>query len=372
MGKMSFPLTRNIIVSIQVTILLLCLYPFDYCLAQSVIPYEAGFLLEPPDARGRSLAGGGSVYSNGAVSAYYNPAGLVSSGEFSAEINYTTILPSLADDFSLTGAHLSKSVGNDAYFGFGYVHLNYGSRVRTDEGGRVIGSTTLYDYSLALSGAYSFNRANSIGLGVKYIFVKHDISFEPGLDSGSSVALDFGFLSRGHFPRATVRIDEPYYPTLRKYCRTERIPGITLGASFTNIGPDVSFDNDYYNAPPPRNLRLALGYQILDADYLGLRFTVDALKLLVDNDDHLGTEIEEIKWIFGFEATFLYIINLRAGRYLDDVGQQRYTSVGFGLGPQWLRFDYSRVLESDEQYNRRSEESSYSLYCNIFPYIFSR
>ena len=195
---------------------------------------------------------------------------------------------------------------------------------------------------------------------------------DTGIQTGSSFAFDLGVLSRGHLPGATVIVDELYYPTLRKYCRTERVPGITLGASLTNIGPQVSFEDDYYNGPPPRNLRLALGYQMLDADYLGLRFTIDALKLLVDNDDSFGTEIDEIKWIFGVEATFLYIINLRAGRYLDDVGFQRYTSVGIGLGPEWLRFDYSRVLEGNEYYNRRSEETSYSLYCNFLPYIFKR
>lgn len=370
MGKASFPLTRHIIGFISGITLLICCHALDECSAQ-VTRYEGVFLLESPDARGRSLAGGGSVYSTGPVSAYYNPASLVSSGELSAEFNYSTILPSLADDLSLKGVHLSRSFGKRGCYGFSYVRVSYGRWDRTDMLGT--SSTTLYDYSVALSAAYALNPSISVGIGAKYIYIKQSPSMiHTDLNIGSSFAFDFGVLWKSHFPGATIKNDELYYPTLRKYCRTERIPGITLGASFTNIGPEISFDDARFNAPPPRNLRLALGYQFLDADYLGLRFTVDALKLLVDNDDHLGAEIEELRWIFGVEATFLYIINLRAGRYHDDVEEQRYTAVGIGFGPEWLRFDYSKVLESDQPYNRRSEESSYSIYCNILPYVFRR
>ncbi len=334
---------------------------------------QANFLLEIPDARGRSMAGGGSVYSAGAVSAYYNPANLVGSGIISGEFNYTGIWPTLTDDYSLKSVYLSRDFGKWGYYGFNYNRLSYGEYTSLDEMGNLIETVNLCDYSIGFSGAIATSSSTFIGAGLKYVHITIPSMIEgASYAEAATFAFDFGFLSKGHFPQATFQIDEVYYPTLRKYFRAERDRGITLGLSLSNIGPDVYFDNPSMDGPLPRNLRLAAGYQILDADYLGLRFTIDALKLLVNTHDRFKTEFREIRWVFGAEATFLYIINLRAGRFKDDIGEQRYTSVGIGLGPEWLRFDYSRVLESDEHYNRKSEEFSYSLYCNFLPYILER
>ncbi len=251
--------------------------------------------------------------------------------------------------------------------------MSYGKYYRTDEAGNLIGMVDIYDYAIGLSGAIALNSSHFIGLGLKYVHINiTSVMAGAWYAEASTFAFDFGFLSKGHFPQATVQIDEVYYPTLRKYFRAERDRGIILGLSLSNIGPDMSFDDSPYDGPLPRNLRLAAGYQILDADYLGFRFTIDALKLLVNTDGEFKTEFREIRWAFGAEATFLYMINLRAGRFEDDIGEQRYTSVGIGLGPEWLRFDYSRVLESDTMYNIRAEETSYSLYFNFLPYIFER
>ena len=356
---------------IGVILLFGSVFPTTLCRAQ-VATTQANFLMEIPDARGRGLAGGGSVFSAGAVSAFYNPAGLVSSGVFSAQINYGEFLPNLADDISLKSAYFSRDFGSIGAYGLSYSRLSYGKQDRRSEGGELIETIEYYESSLALHGAVALNSSASVGFGLKYININTAPSYL-GDSKSSSIALDFGFLSKGHFPQATVKIDETYYPTLRKYCRAERDEGIILSASLLNIGPEIKFrERSSLNGPPPRSLRLAAGYQLLDADYLGLRFTIDALKLLVNTDDGFKTEIREITWSFGVEATFLYIINLRAGRYHDEIGLQRYTTVGLGLGPEWCRFDYSRVLGSSEMYIRRENETSYSLYCNIIPNIFNR
>lgn len=356
-------------------ILITCMiFQATVCPAQRAITQtQANFLLEIPDARGRGLAGGGSVYSAGAVSAYYNPANLAGSGIISGEFNYSKSLPALSDDLSLKSVYLSRDFGKWGYYGFNYDRMSYGEYTRLDEMGNLIETGNLYDYAIGLSGAIALNSSNFIGLGLKYVHINiTSVMAGAWYAEASTFAFDFGFLSKGHFPEATIQIDEVYYPILRKYFRAERDKGIILGLSLSNIGPDMSFDNSYYDGPLPRNLRLAAGYQILDADHLGLRFTIDALKLLVNTDNGFKTELREVRWVFGVEATFLYMINLRAGRFEDDIGEQRYTSVGIGLGPEWLRFDYSRVLESDTMYNRRGEETSYSLYCNFLPYIFER
>ena len=122
----------------------------------------------------------------------------------------------------------------------------------------------------------------------------------------------------------------------------------------------------------PARLRLGMGYQAIDTDHLGLRLTVDASKLLLDTNDGFDAEWKEIVWSYGLEGTFLYVIHLRMGRHVDRAGHQKFWTMGFGLGPEWLRIDYAKVLESDEDWNRRSGESGISVSCNIEPGIFSR
>lgn len=370
-GKLSIKIIRGLFL-IGVILIFGSVLQSTLCRAQ-VLATRANFLLEIPDARGRGLAGGGSVYSAGAVSAFYNPAGLISSGAFSAQIHYGRFLPALADDLYFMGAYFSRDFGNLGAYGLSYCRLSYGKYDRVDELGRLIETVDYYESSLALHGAVALSSSNSAGFGLKYIHINTVPLYYIEKSKVTSFAMDFGFLSKGHFPQATVKIDEAYYPTLRKYCRAERDEGIIFGLSMANIGPEISFgESSSLNGPPPRSLRLAAGYQVLDADYLGLRFTIDALKLLVNTDDGFKTELREIIWSYGVEATFLYIINLRAGRYLDDTGEQRYTSIGFGLGPEWMRLDYSRVLLGNDMYNRRGEETSYSFYCNIYPNIFKK
>ena len=63
-------------------------------ISQTAVP----FLLMPPDANGQGLGYGGSAFSSGAASLFYNPANLVTVNNLSAEISRGNILPRLADD----------------------------------------------------------------------------------------------------------------------------------------------------------------------------------------------------------------------------------------------------------------------------------
>jgi hypothetical protein len=122
----------------------------------------------------------------------------------------------------------------------------------------------------------------------------------------------------------------------------------------------------------PKRLRLAAGYQAVDSEPVGLRLTVDATKLLIDVDDSFKEEWSEVAWSYGLESQFYYILYFRFGRLLDRGDHQRYYTIGFGLGPEWLRLDYSLVLGDYDHWNRSSKEYSISINCNISPENFKR
>jgi hypothetical protein len=197
------------------------------------------FLLIAPDARGKSLAGGGSAFSKGAVSAYYNPALLATSEDFSAEINEHE--PILYDGF-IMNIFMSRNINDWIYLGAGYTGFDY-------EIGRWIdyGNTTILDwrgyrdYTLGLWAAISFDHRNSFGIGFKYIKT-HPYSYANyGRYAGaSSIVFDFGWLTKNHLTGVTWQNDKIYYPDLNKLFKVKREKGFTFGVSLANLGNDLN------------------------------------------------------------------------------------------------------------------------------------
>lgn len=327
---------------------------------------EAQFLLIVPDARGKSLGDGGSVFSRGAISAYYNPALLVTGGEFSGEFNYCKYLPELTDEFSIKNIFLSHRLKDLGFLGFGYTRFDYGE---------ISGTGDSYDYALGLWAALAFDINNSVGLGVKYIKRKDEyIDYWSATRTyeASSYAFDFGFLFRKLLPETTWRNDKINYPGLCRLFKTDRNKGFSFGLSVANLGKDMAFFDEDNPDPLPKRLRLGVGYQAVDSEPMGLRLTVDATKLLIYMDDPFKEEWSEIVWSYGLEATFYYILHFRLGRLLDRDGHQRLNTIGFGIGSDWLGLDYSLVPGDLGDWNRRAGEYSISFKCNISSDIFER
>lgn len=317
-----------------------------------------------PDARGRSLGEGGSVFSRGAISAYYNPALLVTSETVSGGFNYCDYAPEFSDDISVINVFIAHKFRDLGYYGIGFTKFDYGN---------TYGPGKSYDYSLGFWAAMDFDRDYSIGIGVKYIKMKLEFyNYWTGSRSyeGSSYAFDFGFLSRNHLPKSTYKVDSK--GKIPGMFSEERDEGFSFGISLANLGKGIAFFDPDQTDPLPRKLRLAAGYQAIDSEPVGLRLMVDATKLLIDVEDSFRKEWSEIVWSYGLESTFYYIVHFRLGRLFDRDTYQRFNIIGAGIGPDWLRLDYSRILgdEDDRGWNRRYGEASISLICNISPDTF--
>lgn len=325
---------------------------------------SAQFLLITPDARGKSLGEGGSVFSRGAISVYYNPALLVTSELFSAEYNRCTYLPEISDDLIVKNLFMSSNYQDLIYLGFGYSKFSYGTQEYTDEYGNSLGTSESYDRYFGFWSAMSFDDKNSAGFGLK--FIKSRLAGGvTGPRDESTVGFDFGFISRGNFPELTWQYDKIFYPGLRRLIQPERANGLSFGLSVTNLGEGIGFGDIDNPDPLPRKLRIGTGFQAVDTEPLGLQLTLDGTRIMVGESD--------IAWSYGLEGEFYYLAVFRIGRYYDFDNHQRYTTIGFSIGPEWLRLDYSKIPgEYDYDWNRKAGEYSFSIRCNISREILRR
>jgi hypothetical protein len=362
MGALSLPL-RHLLTSIIILTSIVILPASAQC--QEILG-NLRFLLIAPDARGNSMANGGSVFSKGAISAYYNPALLATSEDFSAEVN--EYKQDLCDAFMMN-IYFSRKFKDWAYVGIGYTSYDH----EICRGYGWLGWDDIRDYSLGLWAAFSVDPDNSYGIGIKYLKTHLDSDlFYRDRPRSSTIAFDFGWLSRNHIPKATWQNDDIFYPDLHRLFKVDRDKGFTLGISLSNLGKSYKFDESYNSYPLPKLMRLAVGYQAVDSEPVGLRLTIDATKLLIDIDDSFKEEWSEVAWSYGLESQFYYILYFRFGRLLDRGDHQRYNTIGFGIGPEWLRLDYSRVLGDYDHWNRSAKEYSISVNCNISREILGR
>ncbi|MCP4582891.1 MAG: PorV/PorQ family protein [candidate division Zixibacteria bacterium] len=312
------------------------------------------FLLMTPDARGKSMADGGSVYSTGAASVFYNPANLMSVEKYTGDLNYTRPFPDLADDLFAVNLYAAAGIGDQIRCAIGMNRLDFGSQERVGEYGESLGEYNSYDLAVGLYGALDLDSTTHIGVGVKYI--RSHLSDNA---ADKSFAFDFGMLFKNRFPGLTYITDEYAYPEIRKAVNARDTRGISIGISLANLGPALSYIDADQKDPLPRVMRLGIGYQAVDKANLGIRTTFDATKLLIDMDDGFKTELDEIVLSYGIETTIYYFLTLRGGRFFDVVGDQRMWSIGGGLGVEGLRIDFSYTFDRED--GRSGKDGAYAI-----------
>lgn len=350
------------IVSITITLgLFILLFGECYPLHDIAAPY----LLEPPDARGRSLAGGGGVYADGAIAAFYNPANLITTGAFSFHYGKSNFWAKAYDGDELKNIWISSKITDYGYYGFYCYSANYEIGTSIPE---IVGLFPDYDFLMGISAALTTGKDNALGIGIKYIKTKpviHNFGYANTIDDikKSTIAFDIGYLTYNHFSGMTIKLSLVKMPKLRKFSRIKNNTGFAFGISLMNLGPDMNYFSFFEKDPIPRQLRVDAGYQVLESDLLATRVTIDGSKMLYDMNDNLKTEIRETTWTFGVETTVLYLLTFRAGGHLDKLGVERYGAYGFGIGPEWFHLDYSHI--GHDQSGWRDGQESWSIYCNI-------
>jgi len=268
---------------------------------------SADFLQIGQGARAAGFGGAYTAVSDGAVSAYWNPAGLaglerteVSLGHFSWFQDITVEQASFALPLDV-GPVLAASI----------TYVNYGTIDGYDAAGVPTGELTAYDWVGGISVGYPVTEALSVGLTGKFVNQRLDEY------TASTFAADLAF----------------------KY----RLAGFAVGGAITNIGGKMTFDTESEDLPSAARLGVAAmpfdGALIASLD-VEQRFQGD---LIVRQ----GCE-------FGFQERYF----LRAGYdYLPGQdGQGLSTAISFGGG---LKFDFADI---DYAYTPNDKSTSEDLH----------
>lgn len=175
----------------------------------------APFLTLGVGAKGTSLGHANTVYVSGAEALFWNPAGISIRNEGDTYASTFISISEYFVDVNIYGTGIVVPVGkkNGQSIGIGLNYIDYGRMdVRTVEMQEGTGATFgSHDLSIGLTYAQNLTESFHFGTTVKYIQQKiYDMVAE-------AVAVDLGFL-----------------------LKTDYLNGLTIGASITNFGQDMT------------------------------------------------------------------------------------------------------------------------------------
>jgi hypothetical protein len=288
-------------------------------LAQS----EAGgqVTLIAPGARSDGMGRAFVAVADDANAMWWNVAGLAFLRNHDVGATYTALVPDLADDVSFSYLSYAQRVEGLGGIGASFGYLSYGKSIATDDQGNEVGEFTSYE--MAPTVAYGTDLIPNMGFGVALKLVYVDLA--PGnvtLDQqegqGTSFAADFGWLWK-----------------IPKYKGA-------LGATLSNIGPDIAYIDQEQADPLGRNVKIGMSYAPVETEVHRLLFAADATRFLLP-----GRTLAIDVWDVGAEYEFNNLLALRAGYISDPIGTIEAMTYGFGIGYRGFSFDFANVPQSE-------------------------
>ncbi len=327
------------------------------------------------DARSAGLGDGGIAISPDANSGFLNPAKLPflykradndsTKANNAFAISYSPYARNLVDDMNLFGGNLVKARNRDA-FGLSAKYFLAGTIQLTDENAQSYGTATSQEFALTGSYAKKLSERSSLSIGIKYIY--------------SSLLVKQSLYGMSLAPINTFAADIYYYHSGKKY--EGQNAWLNYGASLTNIGGKISYDDYAQRNFQPTTLRVGLAQHLALGYKNTLALSLDAYRLLIPtppvrNSDGkvvkgkdpetisaLGTIVEswttapdgfsetlkEINYNLGVELTLQNLLMLRAGYFYQnkDKGNMQFVTLGLGLKLRKVGLDMSYLVPTRE------------------------
>lgn len=292
-----------------------------------------------PGARANGMGESFTAIADDATASYWNPAGLAFAAEEKKEITlqHSQWLPQLADDLYYEFLGYAQQLEGWGGVGGNITFMSMGEQDEIEEGSSdPIG--TFYSYGISMDAAFGTEVAPglAVGLGLKFIY---DHLYYEDSGKGSSFAADLGVLY--HVPE-------------------QSFGDISVGATLSNLGPNVSYGGNSENNPLPRKFKFGVAYLPIEDELTSLLIAADYSKLLVNVDDGISEEVKENKWGAGAEFWYYRLLGLRAGYVHDTEGESTISGVSFGAGLQWNDFQLDMAfipvdesLQGSGKYNQK-------------------
>lgn len=258
------------------------------------------FLKVGVGARAAALGGAYTTISGDLESTAWNPAGLYDVGDRAAAVSLTSYLVDTEAGF----LSVAQPAGNRMW-ALSINYFTYGDLTRTDEDGQVDGTFGAFDVATGLTAAQPlWGDRLTVGATAKWIY--------SGIDDFTSdaIAIDLGVLADGP------------------------VPGMTLGASLSNVGSVRSGFTDGYEDSLPVLMRAGISHRPAHFP-LPMLLAAD-VTLPNDNDPY---------FTFGAELTLAGGLTVRPGYSMQQSGldgdEALGLSAGAGLDLGGMRFDYA-------------------------------
>lgn len=321
---------------------------------ESAVP----FLLIAPNSRasGMGESGAGSVDDASAI--YWNPAELAFLKGQEVSITHANWLPqfNLPDLFY---DHLNYRMDVDAIGGtigasLTYLSLGEFSVTRSD-GPTVIDKFKSFEY--AITAGYATKASADLGIGINVRFIHSALSpigteSEQGNGIASTVSFDLAMMYRPE------KLEVPFLGDFGKR--------FSFGVNLSNLGPKVTYVDAAQADPLPTNLRVGLGYKLLEDEYNNMQLGLDFSRLLVRRHED-GTSDPFYRALFsawgdgsGMKkvivsggAEYWYgaprLIALRIGYFYEhpDYGNRKFLTFGAGIRYDIYGFDFSYISAAD-------------------------
>ena len=315
---------------------------------ESAVP----FLLIAPNSRASGIGEAGTGTVDDASAIFWNPGALAFMDGHEISITHANWLPqfNLSDLFY---DHLNYRQRVDAIggtVGASVTYLSLGEfQITNSSGPEVIGKFRSYEY--AVTAGYATKATDDLGLGVNLRFIHSALSpigteQEKGNGIASTVSVDLAMMWR---PQV---LEVPLIGDIGKR--------FSLGMNLSNLGPKVTYVDADQADPLPTNLRLGLGYKLLEDEYNSMQATMDFSRLLVRRDSTGSDPLPKSlftawgqgglrKVIVSGGLEYWYgaprLIALRIGYFKESrsYGNRNFLTFGAGIRYDIYGFDFSYI-----------------------------
>ncbi|NIT37317.1 MAG: PorV/PorQ family protein [candidate division Zixibacteria bacterium] len=283
------------------------------------------FLLIEPGVRPGGFGKAFTGLADDVNASFYNPGGLALQEKNGISVMHEPRGTGELKDMFYDYVAFSYGMGKYGRLSADIIYNDAGKMDATDTTGRVYG--VIHSYMAAPSLYWSYPVRADLGVGAGVTYAYEHLTDQPG-------GVDQQILFNGGV----------LYKTPLK--------GLSGGLAFTNVGTnktgtrrDKEKREIEVSWPPPRAVRLGLGYRLLSNELNDLTFAADASKLLMNFKEHLDDELGQAVYSGGAEYVYAKMVAVRAGYYRDKWGVITGLTLGFGFAYKGISFDYARVPE---------------------------
>lgn len=306
------------------------------------------FLLISPNARASAMGEAGTGIANDINATFWNIGGLAYQKNTQIGLTYSKWLPQFNAD--LHYSYLSGSTYvpelNGAISGH-MVFLDLGEFQQTFENGQP--GSKFRSLEFAIGAGYATKVSDDVGMGIQGRYIQSNLSTvsvsnEQGSGIGRSVGFDIGALWT---PKTDWGLPKDF---------------LSLGATFTNIGPKIHYIDIAQADPLPTTFRIGTGLHVVEDEYNDLTFALDITKLLVNrpNKDQVDPVPKSLYTAWGngkgvelstgLEYWYEKLVALRVGYFTESAngGNREFLTFGAGLRYDIYGFDFSYINTIEE------------------------